>query len=66
MPKYAAMGETAAVAATPLFLKSIATMYMPVAGRGQLAAGRQRSFPQYSPVSRGVGARVPEYDRLRL
>ena len=61
MPKYGGIGETVALSATPLMVKSIASLAMPVAGRPMT-----RSFPRMSPVARGIGARAPEFDKVRM
>ena len=59
MPKYGAIGETAAISATPLLVKSIAKIAMaPTAYSPRLAA---RSF-----TPRGVGTRAPEFDQVRM
>lgn len=59
MPKYGGIGETAAISATPLLVKSIAKIAMaPTAYSPRLAA---RSF-----APRSVGARAPEFDQVRL
>jgi hypothetical protein len=63
MPKYGAIGETAAISATPLLVKSIAKIAMaPTAYSPRLAA---RSFPSMA-AARGVGARAPEFDQVRM
>lgn len=62
MPKYAALGETIAVAATPLLMKSIIKMVRKVE-YAQPAAVRQL---QYRPISRPVSGRVPEFDSTRI
>jgi hypothetical protein len=64
MPKYGGIGETAAISATPLLVKSIAKIAMaPTAYSPRLAASR--SYPAMA-TARGVGARAPEFDQVRM
>jgi hypothetical protein len=57
--RFGAFGETAAISATPLLVKSIAKIAMaPTAYSPRLAA---RSF-----TPRGIGARAPEFDQVRM
>lgn len=62
LPKYANLGETIAVAATPLLMKSVIKQVRGVA-YSQPAAVRQL---QYRPISRPVGGRVPEFEETRI
>jgi len=62
MPKYGAFGESAAIAATPLLVKSIAKIAMPA---GTSYSPRQLGARSY-PTPRNVGARAPEFDQVRM
>jgi hypothetical protein len=62
MPKYAGIGETVAVASLPLLTKSIAAVAM----KKTTSFGPSRAYPRMAPTGRGIGARQPEFEEVRV
>lgn len=62
MPKYAGIGETVAVASLPLLTKSVAAMAM----KSTTSMGAGRAYPRMAPTTRGIGARQPEFEEVRI
>ncbi len=62
MPKYAGIGETVAVASLPLLTKSVASMAM----KSTTSFRPSSAYPRMAPTARGIGARSPEFDNVRI